>query len=97
MLLTGKDGSSKDFGRVHLSSSAMMSSHDSGENAHSDHEGSVGVVPFLVSDDQVSSELEDEGGLHLSNKKSNDLGFCQVSENDSSEDFTLSSGILKKR
>ena len=97
MLLTGKNGSGEDFGWVHLSSSAVMSSHDSGEDAHADHEGSVGVIPFLVSDDQVSGELEDEGSLHLSNKKSNDLGFCQVSENDGSKDFALTSGILKKR
>ena len=39
-----------------------MSGHDSGENAHADHKGAVGILPFFVANNKVGTELEDEAG-----------------------------------
>jgi len=80
---------------VHLSSIAVMSSHDSGENAHANHEGAIWVVPFLVSNNQVRRELEDEAGLHFSKEKPDHLRFCKVSEDNGAEHFTCAGSVLK--
>lgn len=93
--LTGEDGSSEHFSRVHLSSIAVVSGHDSGENAHADHKRAVGILPLFVSNNQVGSELEDEAGLHFSEEKPDHLLFCKVSEDNRAEHFTCAGGVLK--
>ena len=78
-----------------MSSIAVVSGHDSSENAHADHKRAVGIRPLFVSNNQVCRELEDEAGLHLSQEKPDHLLFCKVSEDNRAEHFTCAGGVLK--
>ena len=95
IVLTWKDGSSEHFSRVHLSSWAVMSGHDSSENAHANHKGAVGILPFFVANNKVGTELKDEASLHFSEEEANNLRFSKVSEYNGAEDFTCARGVLK--
>ena len=66
-ILTCQYSWAKNSSRVHGSGTGQVTGHDTGEDAHADHQGGDGDVPLLVADDHICRQAQNEGNLHFGN------------------------------